>query len=89
MFGASFWLMYCMSHSKMLTSQCTEMSISSGDDVSFRYFSKYFMCRSRMFSEHLKSLSKPRFSSRTWITMSLASANALSNALCLPSFLVS
>ena len=46
---------YFMSQSKIVMSQCTEMSMSSRVCYSERYFSKYFMLLSRRFLSHLKS----------------------------------
>ena len=67
--SASFYFKYFMSHSKILMSQCTLMSISSTEVASVRYFSKYFMCvTSKSFSQ-VKSLLTLRFSSKTCITI--------------------
>lgn len=56
-----------MSQSKMLMSQWTEMSISSADLESERYFSKYFILLISSYLSHLKSLFCFLFSSHTWM----------------------
>lgn len=60
---------YFMSHSNILISQWTLISISSTDVASVRYFSKYFMWVTRSSFSQVKSLLTFLFSSNTWITI--------------------
>lgn len=49
-------LKYLINHSKIFTSQCTEISMSSTDVASVRYSSKYFICDTNKFFSQVKSL---------------------------------
>ena len=59
----SFWWRYLISHSKILMSQWTDISISSKTEELVKYFSKYFMYFINKSLSHLKALSIFRFSS--------------------------
>ena len=61
---------YFISHSKILISQWTEISMSSKDWASCKYCSKYFIWERRRVFSHVKSLFTFLFSSNTWITIS-------------------
>lgn len=65
----SFYFKYFISHSNILISQCTLMSISSTEVASVKYFSKYFIWVTRRSFSHVKSLLTFLFSSNTWITI--------------------
>jgi hypothetical protein len=69
-FGSALSFKYFINHSKILMSQCTEISMSSTDYVSCRYYSKYFIWDNNKFFSHMKSLLTFLFSSNTWITTS-------------------
>mmetsp|Transcript_29558 Transcript_29558/g.28754 ORF Transcript_29558/g.28754 Transcript_29558/m.28754 type:complete len:212 (-) Transcript_29558:664-1299(-) len=79
--GSLLSFKYFMSHSKILMSQWTEMSMSSKDYASYKYYSKYFICERRRFFSHLKSLLTFLFSSKTWMTIS--SSEGLTMPICL------
>ena len=61
------WRRYFISHSKILMSQWTLMSMSEEALVSLRYFSKYFMYSVIRCLSHVNSLSIFLFSSKTLI----------------------
>lgn len=65
----SFSLRYFISHSNILMSQCTLISMSSTEVASVKYFSKYFMCVTKRSFSQVKSLLIFLFSSNTCITM--------------------
>jgi len=67
--SSSGLLIYCISHSKICTSQCTLMSMSSALEFSFSYFSKYFIRLSNTLFSQMKSLLIFLDSSHTWIVI--------------------
>lgn len=67
--SVSFYFRYFISHSKILMSQWTLISISSTEVASVRYFSKYFICVTNRSFSQVKSLLTFRFSSKTCITI--------------------
>jgi len=73
--GAFSCSRYFINHSKIWTSQCTLMSMSSKLELLLKCLAKYFISLSSTAFRHLKSRFTYLFSSHTWITINSSPSN--------------